>query len=163
MPEKIVPSADYSREPVSGPATGQPGSVSDTAAGPKYSHVLVVDDDIASLYLHRTLLEDLQVATCIETASDGLTALNYVASHCHWKDRNITCPDLILLDISMPIMDGFEFLDSCRKLSCMSEKPVKIILVTSSNNETDQKKASHFDIAGYLVKPINKKKLLALI
>ena len=73
-------------------------------------------------------------------------------------------PDLILLDIGMPGMDGWEFLDHYRNFRKALPKKIKIYMCTSSVNDNDDEKARQYDfLDSYLVKPIHKHTLLKIL
>jgi DNA-binding response OmpR family regulator len=112
--------------------------------------VLVVDDEPTILELVRFTLEDEQVA--VIEASDGVQALEKArAAH----------PDLILLDVQMPRLDGFEV---CRRLR---EDPtlagVRIVMLTAAGQETDRARGMAAGVNDYLTKPFSPLALFALV
>jgi CheY-like chemotaxis protein len=128
-----------------------------------YNCVLLVDDNDEACFLNEKLLKSVNFASHTHIATDGNNALNFVISNCIEKDKDKEpCPDLIFLDISMPGMDGFEFLEEFQSLSFNSKKP-KIFMLSSSDHEQDIEKAKQFNADGYIVKPLTKNKLKALI
>jgi len=118
--------------------------------------VLLVDDSEAVNFLHKKLLRrhapDCEVAVTI----NGQEALDRIT-------QSGSCPDVIVLDINMPVMDGFEFLEtiSQQKL-CINHS--KIFIVTSSDRDEDRDKAlSYTFVKGYLQKPLDEKALTGII
>lgn len=111
--------------------------------------VLVVDDDPAIRgWLKEMLEEELyQVAV----AGNGRDALNYVAQH--------TAPCLILLDLMMPIMNGYEFLAEQRTHPQLSEVPVVVLSAFAPPDDP----ATTLGILDYLPKPVNVHRLLTLL
>ncbi|PSR55724.1 response regulator [Adhaeribacter arboris] len=111
--------------------------------------VLIVDDDLVARFLVERILTKKKVSKQIVTASNGeeaLAVLNNINSQ-------ETYPDLIFLDIKMPVMDGFEFLEALQH-SELSKLPIKIVLLTSSFNQQDVERAKNYSVAVYLIKPL---------
>lgn len=67
---------------------------------------MLVDDDDSTNYLHKIIIEEMRITEQISIARNGQEALDKISDHI--KDDQ--CLDLIFLDINMPVMDGFEFL-----------------------------------------------------
>jgi len=73
----------------------------------------------------------------------------------HFKDNQINLPDIILLDINMPIMDGWEFLHAFRKIQIDTSSKIPIYIVSSSiANEDIEKSKLYPEIIDYLTKPL---------
>jgi len=114
------------------------------------STVLIVDDNPQNVELLQAFLETLPVK--IVTASDGIEALDKVAEH---------KPDLILLDIMMPRMSGFQV---CRKLkSDAKTRDIQILMVTALNELGDIEQASECGTDDFVSKPVNKFELLTRV
>lgn len=119
-----------------------------SAPGP--ADLLLVDDNEQNLELLEAFLEDLGAS--VRTASDGLGALAEV------KKR---LPDLILLDIMMPRMSGFQ---CCLKLKAdPATRAVPVIMVTALNEESDRDRAMECGADAFISKPLNKADLLDLV
>jgi CheY-like chemotaxis protein len=95
---------------------------------------LLIDDDEVSNYLSKSLLAKFMISNGIQTVSSGMEALQFIVNYD--PDLN-SCPELIFLDINMPVMSGFEFLDSFRQLTFLNKDKVKIVMLTNSYNEDD--------------------------
>jgi CheY-like chemotaxis protein len=108
----------------------------------KLNNVLLVDDDEASTFVTRKMLEKLAVAESINVACNGQMALQYMRTH----GGAPTCPSLILLDINMPLMNGFEFLEHLRAVPLI--QPVRIVLLSSSVSPKDAREAEAFGVEG---------------
>jgi CheY-like chemotaxis protein len=114
------------------------------------SHVLVVDDNAQNLELLVAYLEDLGCK--VRTAIDGVDALEKVKE---------AVPDLILLDIMMPRMSGFEV---CRKLkSDPATRDVPIIMVTALNELGDIERGVDCGTDDFITKPVNRLELLTRV
>jgi CheY-like chemotaxis protein len=112
--------------------------------------ILLVDDDATANYLSKELLESLHAAKEIEVAENVLRALKMISQE--------DCPDIVFLDIKMPGLDGFDFLDKLKKLTL--PKNVKIVLLTSSLRPEDKLRAfSYKAVVDYLEKPLTPEKV----
>lgn len=109
---------------------------------------LIVDDDSIIIFIHKKLVGRCGFPIAPETYLNGREALdNLMAS------ADESTPSLILLDINMPVMSGWEFLDA------IQDKPfakhMKVAMVTSSVDASDKLKAKTYDqVIGFLEKPI---------
>ena len=117
---------------------------------PSKSTILVVDDNSQNLELLQAYLEDLRCK--VITAVDGLEAMKAVTQH---------NPDLILLDIMMPRMSGFEV---CRRLKQNpATADIPVVMVTALNELGDIERAVAVGTDDFLSKPINKLELLTRV
>ncbi|MFN3403191.1 MAG: response regulator [Cytophagaceae bacterium] len=111
--------------------------------------LLVEDDELDVISVERSLKKiDLDIS--LHTAYNGIEALGKLKGDGYDK---IPLPDIILLDLNMPRMNGIEFLKSLRKESDFD--PVKIFVMTTSNEEKDRNETEKLGIAGYIIKPLN--------
>jgi CheY-like chemotaxis protein len=110
-------------------------------------NILLVDDDVAVNFLNKFILTDSGLKATISVAQHGQEALDVLQS------TNI-CPDVIFLDINMPQLDGFGFLDRFReRVACFTS--TKVYMLTSSVRESDREKAFTYScVADYLEKPL---------
>ncbi|AKD05901.1 response regulator receiver protein [Pontibacter korlensis] len=107
--------------------------------------VLLVDDDDTTNYLNERLLKEMQLAREIKTLKNGKEALNYLAkSEGLGASAEYKRPDLVFLDIKMPVMDGFSFLEEYHKLSTDEVNPVIILMLTSSASFYDLERLKSF-------------------
>ncbi len=112
--------------------------------------VLIVDDNEQNLELMQAYLEDLECE--IRVAGDGLEALASVEK---------AEPDLVLLDIMMPRMSGFQV---CAKLKgAPKTRDIPIIMVTALNENADVERAVETGADDFLTKPVNKLELLSRV
>lgn len=126
-------------------------------------NVLVVDDDETYVYLIERQLRSMDKNLTIKSCASGKEALEYLEA----LSADKITPDLVMLDLNMPVMGGFDFLEAfdkiCQKKSVVVPPP-DIWIVTSSSVEGDKTRANDFPFArGYLVKPINKKDIEHLL
>lgn len=125
--------------------------------------ILLVDDDAITNFLNETLLQEMNVADHIDIVYDGLKALDFIKKHWTYDEFTIQAPDdkLILLDINMSTMNGFEFLEHFEKIG-QSQK-VTVALLTTSVNKQDMNKAENYKVKDYIEKPLNEDKVRALL
>lgn len=127
----------------------------------KIKNVCIVDDDELFQFVMRQHFERLQLVEHIHKFTDGEQALNYLKLHLDQPDE---LPELILLDVNMPYMDGWQFMREYVKLQLPSDKQIKVFILTSSTHDSDLQKAKEFPVlAGYLVKPIGKSVIKQLL
>ena len=110
----------------------------------------IIDDDQFYQSGIKRLLDFIPVEKNVLQFYDGQHAIDYL------KSGNLTeFPTLIFLDINMPLMNGWEFLDEFIKLNKKPEQKTTIYMVTSSLNDDDLAKASKYkEITEYVIKPI---------
>ena len=128
-----------------------------------FRKILLIDDDSVSNFLSEMALQDMNLSDQVHVSENGEEALDFICEHCCNKEKGADCPDLIFLDINMPVMDGFQFLEALEKIPYLHKKPMKIVMLTSSNANKDIEKAKKFNIDGYIVKPLSPEKLNLLL
>lgn len=118
-------------------------------------NVLLIDDDSTFQFIGKALLKYVGIPPeNIQSALSGKHAMDLLTS-----DKSL--PDLILLDLNMPIMDGFGFLDAFNKLEHPEKTKSKIIVLTSSHNAADMERVRKFGITKYMTKPLQEEALRA--
>ena len=122
----------------------------------KLKKILLVDDDVAVNFINRLTLKENNIDCKVTEATNGQQALDQIAAD---KD----CPDLILLDINMPVMDGFEFLTELERRGKCCDSP-NIFMLTSSIREEDKERAMGSKLVkGYLDKPLSDAQLQEIL
>lgn len=127
--------------------------------------ILLIDDSEMENFYNRIVIEGCGAAEKIRVAENGLEGIDYLLNRGKFKDvdQNPT-PQLILLDINMPKMNGFEFLEEYNKLPPQLRANHCIMMLTTSINSTDKEKAQNFDVlTGFWNKPLHKDSLIDLI
>jgi CheY-like chemotaxis protein len=122
-------------------------------------NILLVDDDHVANFLSERIISAMGIAKEVQSVTNGMEALKIVRNH---KETDFV-PDVILLDLNMPIMNGFEFIQAFQELDLPLKDKLIIIAVTSSNNTHDIEKAKSFGIKHYLIKPISPESIKAII
>lgn len=121
---------------------------------------LVDDDDIFQLITQRVIAQTNLVET-IKIFSNGLDAMVFLKSVAQNAAR---LPEIILLDLNMPVMDGWEFLEEFTLLKPRLEKTITIYVVSSSIAPSDIQRAEAIsEVTDYIIKPITTEKLLDML
>jgi CheY-like chemotaxis protein len=124
--------------------------------------VLVIDDDEPTNFFTNMILEESGCIHHIKVVQSGQEALDYLTkSEEPGSDGNLyPSPNLILLDINMPAMNGWEFLEEYRKLSIKHKGNIRTIMLTTSLFPEDKLKAKEIpEISGFENKPLTIEKL----
>lgn len=128
----------------------------------KKTLVWIIDDDVIFKIIAQKIIQKSENLETLDTFSNGQEALASLESA---VIKNENLPDIILLDIEMPLMDGWEFICKIKPLaSTLKEKQIRIYILSSSIAIEDKLKAqSNSNISGYLTKPISLKDLETII
>ncbi|ABG57397.1 response regulator [Cytophaga hutchinsonii] len=128
----------------------------------KFKSILLIDDDETSNFISEVIIKKLGITETISTVKNGVEALNFVSNNCTINCAP-TCPQIIFLDLHMPVMDGFDFLKELKKQMPLYTQKFKIFVLSSSNNPADITKTKDFDVEGYIVKPLSQEKISMLL
>lgn len=121
---------------------------------------IIDDDDLYKLLLKKTI-QKLEYNTEIMCFSNGEEAIKCFKEN---KNKATNLPDIILLDINMPVMDGWEFMENYKSLRQDLCKPITVYIASSSIARQDIEKSEEYkEISGYLIKPIVKSTIKGLI
>lgn len=127
----------------------------------KIINFFLVDDDKIFVFLAKKTIELANNATEVKVFVDGQEVLDYLIPIAHHPEL---LPDIIFLDLSMPVMDGWEFLKEYTLLDATMEKKIPIYLVTSSISPHDIERAKTIRlVADFLIKPLTRDKVAELI
>jgi CheY-like chemotaxis protein len=114
----------------------------------------LVDDDPDDNFYHQIIINEMNIVNYIDVAVNGIEAIAYL------KKENRIPPDLIFLDLNMPKMNGWEFLEQYKNLSTAQKASVLIIILTTSLNPDHLKKAEEIlEVTGFNTKPLSKEYL----
>lgn len=120
---------------------------------PHTNIIYIIDDDQVYQFTARKALEKLKSSKKVFIFSDGEEAIDFLEEHI---DAEESQPDYIFLDLNMPVMDGWEFLEEFSQLKNRLMKNVIIYIVSSSNDDLDTNRAKKIEeVTGYLIKPIH--------
>lgn len=123
---------------------------------------MLIDDNEIDNLINQKMIESISLCDNIFIQSGAKSALEYLRNIEKIKDGATRfLPDLIFLDIDMPIMDGFQFIDEFEKLSDDTKNFCKVVMLTSSLDPKDiQKSKKNKYIMKYLNKPLTQENLL---
>jgi len=117
---------------------------------PEIKRILIVDDCPKDVELVISALAEKKLAYAVDIAEDGMEALDYLYKRNKFTDRKNNNPNVILLDIKMPRMNGIEVLKQIRSDSDF--KTIPIIMITSSHEERDLIESYKLGANSYVVK-----------
>lgn len=122
----------------------------------KINCILLVDDNYADNEFHKIIIKEADVCNHVKVVTSGRAALDYIIKSGEPNHSEVfPKPDLIYLDINMPGMNGFEFLEEYHKLNENLKSKVLIIMLTTSLNPDDQKKAKDIkEVSSFQNKPL---------
>ena len=119
----------------------------------KINHLLLVEDNPDHAELIRRQLENFSAGVRLHHVEDGEAALDYIFGKGSFSDRNhFPAPDVVLLDLRLPRVDGLEVLRLVKSQPQFEKLPV--VVLTSSDAENDVARSSELHASGFLTKPI---------
>lgn len=128
--------------------------------GSKLHCILLVEDNFMTNLFNEKMLENLCIADSIVTAEDGVEALKYLERSL----KNNTYPELILVDIFMPKMSGWMFLEKFNKLKFPTGKKPGVVVLTHSHESGNYDQALAIPgVIGFLNKPLTESDIMELL
>lgn len=127
----------------------------------KVNCILLIDDNPDDNFYHERVIRKSSAANLVVTKQTGNEALEYLLSK---NEHPQAHPDLIFLDINMPGMNGWEFLEEYKKLDKALQGSVVVVMLTSSDNPEDKTRAKSFSVPfDFKTKPLTKEILEEVI
>lgn len=127
----------------------------------KLKSILLIDDNLHDNFFHELVIKELDCAEEVISIQNPLEGLAYLLSK---NESSSPFPDLIFLDINMPKMNGFELLKAYKQQKTNVSDNLVVIMLTTSLNPEDEKKASEFEeIALFATKPLDEKLLNSIL
>ena len=124
---------------------------------------MLIDDNEIDNLINQKMIEAASIAENIYTHTGAKSAIEFLRNMERLEVASEVLPDVIFLDIDMPLMDGFQFLDEFEKLSEVTKKKCRIVMLTSSINPQDFSRSKKYDnVKLYLNKPLSHDSILKL-
>ena len=119
----------------------------------KLDCILLIDDNSANNYLHKRIIDKSGIAKKVVAIDMAHKALDYLKSV---ENSRFSGPDIIFLDINMPLMNGWEFIEEYKKIYGNQKKEIITFMITTSLNPDDEKRAMNIPlIQGFRKKPLS--------
>lgn len=125
----------------------------------KIPSILLVDDDESVIFFHKLLIRKLEITNELIIKKNGQEAIDYLRE----QDASAFMPSLILLDIDMPIMNGYEFIEAFATLPQSLQVSKVIIVSTSSQDVTNDKMLEYSFVEGVKTKPLKREEWKSLL
>lgn len=125
-----------------------------------FSAIVLIDDDEITNYIHKQVLSHSEVANTVYVLLNGKEAIDFFKS----LNGSFEGELLVLLDINMPIVNGWEFLEKYKHLPVPKDR-IHIFILTTSENPRDYERAQEYSflIQGFFRKPLTKEKICEFI
>ena len=124
----------------------------------KLNCILLVDDDPDDNFYHQIIINEMNIVNHIDIVINGIEAIAYL------KKENQIPPEIIFLDLNMPKMNGWEFLEQYKHLGIAQKAKVLIVILTTSANPDHIKRAKEIqEVTGFETKPLTKELMLEIL
>lgn len=124
-------------------------------------NILLVDDDVTFVFLTKRIISATNIVTNINEFNDSQDAIDFLKDNTDDKDL---LPDVIFLDLSMPVMDGWGFLEEYVAIESKINKKIPLFIVSSSISPHDIERAKQFSmVSDFIIKPLVKEKFIEIM
>ncbi len=122
-------------------------------------NIFLVDDDHIYQFTAKKTLESMGLSGQVSIFPDGEKAITHIKAHLSSPDL---LPDIIFLDINMPIMDGWQFIEEFQQISF--PKKISIYMVSSSVDDNDMRRSKEYAVIDdYIIKPVGRSRFEQLL
>ena len=122
---------------------------------------MLIDDDEIFTYIIKKIIEESEISEQITIFNNGRDAINYLTEV---AEEETLLPKVIFLDLNMPLLDGWGFLDEYIRLKPKMCKKINLYVITSSVSTHDHEKSKEYsDITDFIVKPLAKEKFISIV
>ena len=115
-------------------------------------NILLVDDELITNIVHKSMLERSASSGYIESVNNGQQAIKFLEDRIAEKTP---LPDVIFLDINMPVMNGFQFLEELQHHFAIRREAITIIMLSSSIDKRDRDRAKELGVETFICKPLD--------
>ena len=131
--------------------------------GKKYKTIMLIDDNEIDNLINQKIVEASDICENIFSHTGGKSAIEFLKNMEKIASAIEALPEVIFLDIDMPLMDGFQFLDEFEALTEGTKAHCKIVMLTSSINPQDMNKSQKYPfVKKYINKPLTQDNLRKL-
>jgi CheY-like chemotaxis protein len=124
-------------------------------------NVFIVDDDKLFVFLTKKTMNGTKIAINVTEFADGQEAITYLNKIANNKEL---LPDIIFLDLSMPIMDGWEFIEEYKQIKQKMDKEIKLYIFSSSISPHDIERAKTIsEVNDFIIKPLVQDKFIEML
>ena len=123
----------------------------------KFNEILLIEDDPITIMVCDRIIKMCLFSDNVESCENGKRAIDYLAG---LAEIGKNFPELIFLDINMPVMNGWDFLEEYEKLDTQLKKSTRIFILSSTVDPEDYQKARDFgNVEDFISKPLNRELL----
>lgn len=126
----------------------------------KLNCVLLIDDDGATNFINYRIVKQLGISDEIHTEYNGEKALNFLQYYAEM--HNNIAPELILLDLKMPVLDGYEFLEYLRMKKFANKNKIKVVVLSTTKRQDDLDKLKNYNVT-HVEKPLTIEELTNIL